>query len=181
MADKGWTEAIEIEVGDKVLLQDGTTAIIEDKIAEQFDTPVKVYNFTVDEFHTYFVGEDRVLVHNSCLTDVQREVWKKYTGTEAKGEVHHGLPEELSDWFLKRGLDVNSGEFYYDLPTDVHRLKTGAGIHTNNSPLGENWNKIWRKFKLENEFTATADDILYQLFLMERGAGIEGYRAVSGK
>ena len=29
--------------------------------------PVKVYNFEVEDFHTYYVGsEDDVLVHNSC-------------------------------------------------------------------------------------------------------------------
>ena len=66
MIGKGWTEAIEIEIGDEVLLQDGTTAVITDKFTELLDKTIKVYNFTVDDFHTYFVGENSVLVHNSC-------------------------------------------------------------------------------------------------------------------
>ncbi len=66
---KGWTEAVEIEVGDEVILQDGKTAVIADKLTELLDEPVKVYNFTVDEFHTYFVGMIHILVHNSCRID----------------------------------------------------------------------------------------------------------------
>ncbi len=51
MGDKGCTEAINIEVGDKVLLKDRTTEIIQDKIAEQIKTSFKVYNFNVDDEH----------------------------------------------------------------------------------------------------------------------------------
>jgi hypothetical protein len=29
-------------------------------------TPVKVYNFEVEDFHTYYVSELNVLVHNTC-------------------------------------------------------------------------------------------------------------------
>ena len=28
--------------------------------------PVKVYNFEVEDFHTYYVSEQKVLVHNTC-------------------------------------------------------------------------------------------------------------------
>ena len=30
------------------------------------ESPVKVYNFEVEDFHTYYVGETEVLVHNMC-------------------------------------------------------------------------------------------------------------------
>ena len=29
------------------------------------EKPVTVYNFQVDEFHTYFVGTSQIMVHNS--------------------------------------------------------------------------------------------------------------------
>jgi len=38
---------------------------LEGKKLEITDKPVKVYNFKVDNFHTYHVGENRVLVHNA--------------------------------------------------------------------------------------------------------------------
>lgn len=37
------------------------------------DEPVKVYNFTVEDNHTYFVGDSGVWVHNNCVDpDVSR-------------------------------------------------------------------------------------------------------------
>jgi len=33
--------------------------------AEITDEPVKVYNFKVDDFHTYHVGKKGILVHNA--------------------------------------------------------------------------------------------------------------------
>ena len=36
---------------------------------EILEAPVAVYNFEVEGFHTYFVGETSVLVHNRCSVD----------------------------------------------------------------------------------------------------------------
>ena len=33
---------------------------------EILESPVTVYNFEVEDFHTYYVGESAVLVHNVC-------------------------------------------------------------------------------------------------------------------
>ena len=114
-------------------------------------------------------------------TEEQRKKWREYTGEDPTGEVHHGLPEELKDWFedeeLRPGLDINSGEFYYDLPTGKHRLKDENGIHTNNSPLGKDWNEVWKDYKRANP-DATIEDIMAQLKAMEDATGIGQYRAV---
>lgn len=40
--------------------------IVEQVQHELLESPVTVYNFEVEGFHTYFVGETSVLVHNSC-------------------------------------------------------------------------------------------------------------------
>ena len=81
MIDKGWTEAVEIEVGDRVLLQNGTTKAVEEKVVEELESPIKVYNFTVDDFHTYFVGENNVLVHNSYKQDdLAKDILKNTKG-----------------------------------------------------------------------------------------------------
>jgi len=39
--------------------------VVEDKKLEITDEPVKVYNFKVDDFHTYHVGNNGILVHNA--------------------------------------------------------------------------------------------------------------------
>lgn len=49
---------------------------------ETFDSPVSIYNFEVEDFHTYYVGENPVLVHNKCGDDslktfVPDEYWER--------------------------------------------------------------------------------------------------------
>ena len=43
---------------------DGTTAPVTYTYGEQLDEPVIVYNFEVSDFHTYYVTDTGVLVHN---------------------------------------------------------------------------------------------------------------------
>ena len=49
----GWTNAYDLKVGDKVRLEDGTTGTVEKTKHVALDTPVTVYNFEVEDFHTY--------------------------------------------------------------------------------------------------------------------------------
>ena len=62
----GWTNASDLKVGDKVRQEDGTAGIVEKTKHAALDTPVTVYNFEVEDFHTYYVSEQKVLVHNTC-------------------------------------------------------------------------------------------------------------------
>lgn len=55
-----------------------------------------------------------------CFLYYKRSRFRNYTGTEASGVVHHGLPEELSAWFTERGVDVNDPKYYYDLDVGTH-------------------------------------------------------------
>jgi len=63
---KGWTEAINLRAGDILVLQNGEYVVIEKVQHEILEQPVKVYNFEVEDFHTYYVGTDGILVHNMC-------------------------------------------------------------------------------------------------------------------
>ena len=45
------------------------------------DTPVTVYNFEVEDFHTYYVSEQKVLVHNTCAAT------EKNLSTNRKAEI----------------------------------------------------------------------------------------------
>ena len=74
---QGWTSAKLLQPGDVVWLKDGSTQCIDD--IEIVELPegeyVAVYNFEVADFHTYFVSDFDVLVHNNCK-DIE-EVWPK--------------------------------------------------------------------------------------------------------
>jgi len=66
VVDKGWMTADELNVGDELTLISGVSAMVNAIRVEQLSVPVKVYNFEVENWHTYFVGTDGVLVHNEC-------------------------------------------------------------------------------------------------------------------
>ena len=83
-------EAKDLEEGDELTTEDGSTATVDSVECVHHDEPVTVYNFCVMEDHTYFVGEHGVLVHNQCenkLSQKINEKKSKWTKTEYKGEV----------------------------------------------------------------------------------------------
>ena len=60
---KGWIGADQLNRGNTVILYGGYQAV-EEVTIEYLQTSVKVYNFEVEDFHTYYVGENSILVHN---------------------------------------------------------------------------------------------------------------------
>jgi len=48
------------------LLSGGEYGIIQAIEKEELSTPEETYNFEVAEYHTYYVGDNGVLVHNLC-------------------------------------------------------------------------------------------------------------------
>lgn len=72
---KGWTEAVHLRAGDKLLNHNGELVVVEQVQHEILEAPVVVYNFEVQDYHTYFVGTNGVLVHNACgFTSDQKAV-----------------------------------------------------------------------------------------------------------
>ncbi|MDX1958301.1 MAG: Hint domain-containing protein [Leptospiraceae bacterium] len=62
-----WVEAKDLNKGDNLVNTDGKKVTIASiKILSTFDTTV--YNFEVEDTHSYFVGKDRVWVHNYKLS-----------------------------------------------------------------------------------------------------------------
>lgn len=55
-----------LRAGDVLVLSNGELVTVEWVQHEILESPIKVYNFEVEDFHTYFVGECGVLVHNDC-------------------------------------------------------------------------------------------------------------------
>ncbi|MBS6507543.1 MAG: hypothetical protein KH369_05040 [Paraclostridium bifermentans] len=66
VVNEGWVEAGDLKQGDEVLLYSGEVANVEKVEKEELDKAVKVYNFEVEDWHTYFVSEEDILVHNNC-------------------------------------------------------------------------------------------------------------------
>ena len=83
----GWTNASDLKAGDKVRLEDGTAGIVEKAKHVALDAPVTVYNFEVEDFHTYYVSEQKVLVHNTCAA-TKKNVQKKSTEVIMPSKPH---------------------------------------------------------------------------------------------
>ena len=78
--DKGWVEAKDLTVGS--LLQTNDGRIIDVDGVERREGSFKVYNFEVEGFHTYFVSQHHLLVHNDCTS-----VAKKFRRDRPGGKI----------------------------------------------------------------------------------------------
>ena len=61
---RGFIEAGNLLVGDKLISVNGEDLVIVKFFIEETAESVSVYNFQVEDYHTYFVGDCAVWVHN---------------------------------------------------------------------------------------------------------------------
>lgn len=91
--EKGWVAAGDLEVGDILYTADGDEVEVTDLELEKLAEPITVYNLEVEDFHTYFVGEYGVLVHNNCLGKTQTADGKSFGSYSIEfesGKKYHG-------------------------------------------------------------------------------------------
>ena len=58
--------------GDVVYTKDWNTAVVKSVSLLEYDEPVEVFNFEVEDCHTYFVGDRYVVVHNGPCNKIGR-------------------------------------------------------------------------------------------------------------
>ncbi len=61
-----WVASKDLKPGMHVLLASGNYGTISSLEVEELETPETTYNFEVEDYHTYYVGAEGVLVHNDC-------------------------------------------------------------------------------------------------------------------
>ena len=92
-----WIEAQDLTKGQRLYSEDGTWDIVSDLKIETI--PLKAFNLTVDDFHTYFIAQSDndtpLWVHNDCLTKEVKEKWPELVGvlrdaTKQKGNFGIG-------------------------------------------------------------------------------------------
>ena len=122
---KGWVAAGDLVSGDEVYNLDGTTAVVIGSWIEKLDTPILVYNLEVEDYHSYFVGDASVLVHNTC----QPYDYGDYNQLNSRGDdldLHHA-PQGNPAKQVIDGYDYKSGPAIA-LPAGVHeKLPTIKG------------------------------------------------------
>ncbi len=101
---QGWTAASDLRAGDVLLLVNGEYVVVEKVQHEQQECSVKVYNFQVEDFHTYYVGSHGVLVHNSCTSNggfskvenpLDNVTYTDKVLEQATLDDFHGFPESV--------------------------------------------------------------------------------------
>ena len=87
--NKGWVAAGDLEVGDILVTAVGDEVEVTDIELEKLAEPITVYNLEVADFHTYFVGEYGVLVHNkySGSYDIEFASGKHYVGKGSEARM----------------------------------------------------------------------------------------------
>ena len=113
-----WIEAKELKISDKLLLSDGTYGIINSVAVETLESPETTYNFEVEDFHTYFVSDSNVLVHNRCGTpdtapdDFTKlkngQGWRDKNGNVWKKDMLHKDHWDVSN---KKGVKIKEIDF----------------------------------------------------------------------
>ena len=73
---KGWTSAVDLRAGDILVMLNGGYVVVEQVQHELLESPETTYNFEVEDYHTYYVGENPVLAHNSCRGNAVKKAWK---------------------------------------------------------------------------------------------------------
>ncbi len=82
---RGWVNASDLAPNDVVYTKDWNVTIVKSVNLLELDEPVEVFNFEVEDCHTYFVGEYNILVHNTCKGN-----WAEGgRGSSAKNAQHH--------------------------------------------------------------------------------------------
>ena len=106
---KKWVSANELVRGTLLLLEDGSYSIVLKNIIEELETEEETYNFEVEDYHNYYVGNQGVLVHNrNCrnsygkkggvahqkkVAEMEDVLNKKYGTTKVEKEVYVRTPD----------------------------------------------------------------------------------------
>ena len=118
--DRGFVDAGELLVGDSLRDVHGNVLLIKDMQIEYPEEPTTVYNFQVEDFHTYHVGQNAALVHNAKdyrnydpYDDVPRKekIGKKHGNTPQSNQAQNKEFKYVAD---KYGLNKSEQRILHD-------------------------------------------------------------------
>ena len=131
---KGFVNANSLQQGDRLRLATGEKARIEDVWEETKEEKVQVYNLEVEKFHTYFVSELGVLVHNTCSWGGLKTTRKLFKNQSLLKEHYGKHGQEIanvlgkSNYSIDKYLDdanyiINNGTYVPELNGYVNFMK----------------------------------------------------------
>ena len=121
--DKGFVSAESLWIGAELIDKNGNVVLVEQLYRENLgDESVKVYNFQVEEYHTYFVGRTMILVHNA-----KYDVGKYNEMPNEPGMDKHHVPQKAVMKKLDPNYDPSTGPSI-KVPKEGHTIKGPRGI-----------------------------------------------------
>ncbi|MBQ5473157.1 MAG: DUF2380 domain-containing protein, partial [Lachnospiraceae bacterium] len=200
----GFRYASELRIGDKVRSVSGDIYEVTSVEIEKLDEPVKIYNFEVEDWHTYFVSESGILVHNDgCGTgtpnttedtkqqDTDNITNQSASAPEGKGGSKSNIPLIETSKYISgktadhhiipkfRGKSKPYADFIAERGIDVDQytitVSSGKeGMHMNSIHGKGDWNPLWMEW-IDNHPDATAKDIFQFAGKMMDDFGLSGY------
>lgn len=194
---QGWTPVAELKAGDVLARAEGDIQVHKIKFIQG---PASVYNFTVEKTHSYFVGPNKLWVHNvTCPLDV---------ASTKLDEIKKTIPEELKEDFKEDFEGTEAGEILErnpDLANEWLKLKDSTNAHLSADAdvleaLGDaqkigidgvdaladaaevvgktkpTWPELMALFKRGNDFNEKARDLYeYNEIVLKNGKRLDSY------
>ena len=170
--NQGFIKAGELIVGDELLDVNGNVLLVEKFNVELTDEPVKVYNFQVEDFHTYFVGQNNIWVHNAECGGSYKEVSEKnkeYNSTQSdytkKQHAHHmpacdAYPDDFSEFMDSYNGKPNGPSI--SMSQADHKNTASFGRKAGSDQYRADQKALMKQGKFQEAFDMDVEDITSQ-------------------
>lgn len=140
---------MHLRAGDILVLVNGEYVVVEKIQHEILEAPITVYNFQVEDYHTYYVANVGVLVHNTCGTEHGNSLSTskktdlyalrdRDTGVVKKiGETTRGVRRYTQKYYPKNNVEMyifDSGS-KYSMHHQQHKILTEIFSRTGKLPV----------------------------------------------
>ena len=123
--DGCWIAASKLVTGDRLISRDNTEVVVNSVVIENLNEKITVYNFEVEDFHTYFVGYSTVVVHNKCGIKNIRTLQETKIGAYSKVSMD---VERGGSGLVNIHIHVNKTKYFYDGMKKGFFTKGGAAL-----------------------------------------------------
>ncbi len=122
--NRGFINAGNLLVCDTLISVNGEDLVIEKFFIEETEEPVDVYNFQVEDYHTYFVGECAVWVHNANYNDPNPKINDILKDKNLRSDNNSLLQY---DDFSGKGYEKALTDFNHLEPVNTKTIKVSSG------------------------------------------------------
>ena len=134
--EKGWISAGDLEEGDIIRTKSNSYLTVFSIETKLLNKPVFVYNIEVENAHTYFVGEEEILVHNKAAKNTYRPKTRGANANDRQmienvakkhGVDRRGFGDFIEDIKKENGMGASETFNYKDLEKYAEAFKEYGG------------------------------------------------------